>query len=95
MIRHAVLLVMKPNTPPEKTAEMVDEIRGMPNGIPMIREWQVGLGSRPGNATVGIIGLFEDLDTFSQYMEHPEHKRVAGKYIVPIMESGTQVQFEV
>ena len=74
---------------------MINEIRAMPRAIPMIREWEVGVGLRPGGATVGIVGLFDSLDSFSQYMEHEEHKRVAQKYIVPIMESGTQVQFEI
>ena len=95
MIRHAVLLVIKPDTPADQTAKMVDEIRAMPSSIPMIREWEVGFGLRPGGATVGIVGLFDSLDTFAHYMEHEEHKRVAQHYIVPIMESGTQVQFEI
>ena len=31
---------------------MINEIRAMPRAIPMIREWEVGVGLRPGGATV-------------------------------------------
>ena len=58
-----------------------------------IRYSSMSLPYHVGNGVFG--GLFDSLESFSEYMEHEEHKRVAQNYIVPIMESGTQVQFEI
>jgi hypothetical protein len=95
MIRHAVLITVKPDTPPDAIDRLVEAARGLPFQVPFIRDWQVGVGLNPRNATVGIVGTFDDLDGFAQYMSHPAHHECAQTYIVPFMESGTQVQFEI
>jgi hypothetical protein len=95
MIRHSVLITVKPGTTDEEITQMVAATRSLAADIPFIREWEVGLGVNPGGATVGIVGLFDSLEDYAAYYAHPAHKACAENYIVPCMDSGVQVQFEV
>jgi D-serine dehydratase len=95
MIRHSVLITVKPDATAEEIADLVAVTRSLASDIPLIRQWEVGLGLNPGGATVGIVGLFDSLDDYAAYYAHPAHKACAQNYIVPCMESGVQVQFEV
>jgi hypothetical protein len=95
VIRHVVLINVKPDAPAGSAERMVEGVRKLPSEIPLIRSWEVGLGRNPGNVTVGIVALFDDLDSYARYHADPAHKRCAQTYIVPVMESATQIQFEL
>jgi hypothetical protein len=95
MIRHVVLINLKPDAPAGSAERMVEGVRKLPAEIPLIRAWEVGLGRNPGNATVGIVALFDDLNSYAKYHADPAHLRCAQTYIVPVMENATQIQFEV
>jgi hypothetical protein len=95
VIRHTVLINVRADAPPDATEKMVEAARTLPERIPAIRHWEVGRGLNPNNASVGIVALFDDLEAFSDYMAHPAHREVAQTYVVPVMESGIQVQFEI
>jgi hypothetical protein len=95
VIRHAVLMTLKPDIDPGVAATIVKELRQLPSQIPAIREYQVGPGLNEGNATLGIVGLFDDVQGYEEYRDHPAHRAVGRDHIVPAMESVTQVQFEV
>ena len=95
MIRHSVLITVKPDATPEQITRLVESTRSLAADIPLIRQWEVGLGLNPGGATVGIVGLFDSLEDYAAYYAHPAHTACAQNDIVPIMASGVQVQFEV
>jgi hypothetical protein len=95
MIRHVVLIDIKADAPPDAATRMVEGARTLLSRIPIIRQWEVGLGLRDGGASVGIVGVFDNMDDFLAYMAHPAHKEVAQEYIVPVMEHAMQVQFEI
>jgi Stress responsive A/B Barrel Domain len=95
MIRHSVLITVKPDATTEQIDQLIESTRSLERDIPLIRQWEVGLGLNPNGATVGIVGLFDNLDDYAAYYAHPAHKACAQDYIVPIMASGVQVQFEV
>jgi Stress responsive A/B Barrel Domain len=95
MIRHVVLINVKADAPEGAAERMVEGVRKLPAEIPLIRSWEVGLGRNPGGATVGIVALFDDLASYAKYHGDPAHQRCAEAYIVPVMESATQIQFEV
>jgi Stress responsive A/B Barrel Domain len=95
MIRHSVLLTLKPNTDKQKLEAIVEEARKLPAEIPTLREVEAGVGANEGNASIGIVALFDDMDGYWEYLKHPAHRSFGQEYIVPVMESGVQVQFEI
>jgi Stress responsive A/B Barrel Domain len=95
MIRHSVLITVKPDATTEQIDQLVESTRSLAKEIPLIRQWEVGLGLNPNGASVGIVGLFDSLDDYAAYYAHPAHKACAQEHIVPIMASGVQIQFEV
>jgi antibiotic biosynthesis monooxygenase (ABM) superfamily enzyme len=95
MIRHVVLVTMKPETDERELEAIVEAAKKLPTEIPSLREIEVGLGTNPGNATFGIVALFDDMDGFQEYMKHPAHKSFGQDHIVPVVESATQIQFQI
>ena len=95
MIRHAVLVMLKADTSTESMETAVEQARKLPSEIPSLRQIEVGLGANPGNATVGIMALFDDMEGFWEYMKHPAHQAFGQVHIRPFAESITQVQFEI
>jgi Stress responsive A/B Barrel Domain len=95
VIRHVALINLKPDAAPEARGTIVEELRKLPSQIPTIREYDVGVGLNPGNASVGIVASFDDADAFVEYRDHPAHRAVSRDHIVPAMDSGTSIQFEV
>jgi hypothetical protein len=86
---------LKPDTAPEAVGTILEELRKLPSEISAIREYQVGPGLNPGNATLAIVGLFDDAEAFEKYRSHPAHRAVAQDHLVPAMESAQSIQFEV
>lgn len=95
MIRHVVLVTMKPGTDDHEMEAIVEAAKKLPTEIPSLREIEVGLGANQGNATFGIVALFDDMDGFQEYMQHPAHKSFGQGHIVPVVESATQIQFQI
>jgi hypothetical protein len=95
MIRHAVLVTLKADTSTETLETTVEQARKLASEIPSLRQIEVGLGANPGNATVGIVALFDDMDGFWEYMKHPAHQAFGQVHIRPFADNVTQVQFEI
>jgi hypothetical protein len=95
MIRHTVLVTMKADTSTESMETTVEQARKLPSEIPSLRQIEVGLGANPGNASLGIVALFDDMDGFWEYMEHPAHRAFGQDHIRPFADNITQVQFEI
>ena len=95
MIRHAVLITMKPDTSTETIETVVEQGRKMASEIPTLRQIEVGRGGNPGNASVGIVALFDDMDGFQEYLTHPAHQAFGKDHIRPVADQITQVQFEI
>lgn len=95
MLRHAILINLKPDTTPEAMQQLVENVRTLPAQVPQIRSWEVGIGLRPSGATVGIVGLFEGLEAFTEYQASDAHHHCAQTYIAPHLEGATQIQFEL
>lgn len=95
MIRMVTLINVKADAPTGAAERLVEGVRGLPAEIPWIRGWEVGLGRDPGGYTVGVVGLFDDLESVAKYKADPAHLRCAQTYIAPVMESAAQIQFEV
>jgi Stress responsive A/B Barrel Domain len=97
MIRHIVLLTLRPDAPAEAGESIVRALRGLPAQIGSIRDYQAGvdLGLNPGNATVAATATFDDEAGYLEYRDHPAHKAVIQEYIDPVRQSRAGIQFEL
>jgi hypothetical protein len=97
MIRHIVLLTLRSDAPPGAAASIVEALRGLPDSIPSIRDYQAGvdLGIATGNATVAATAVFDDEAGYVAYRDHPVHREVIKTYIDPVRESRAAIQFEI
>ena len=97
MIRHIVLLTLKPDAPTDAASNIVHALRGLTEVIPSIRDYQAGvdLGIVDGNATVAATATFEDAAGYIEYRDHPAHRAVIERLIDPVRESRASIQFEI
>jgi hypothetical protein len=95
MLRHVVLISLKAGTSVDVAETIANELRKLPSVIPAIREYEVGWPTVSGDGVIPVVGLFDDLDGYKEYMDHPAHRAVGATHIVPAMESAQSVQFEV
>lgn len=96
MLRHVVLLHLRPDAPAGRAAEIADALRRLPETVGSIRSYEVGLdaGLADGNADVVVIADFDDPDGFRSYRDHPDHVRVIEELIAPALAQRSAVQFE-
>jgi Stress responsive A/B Barrel Domain len=97
MIRHCVFVTLAPDTSEAATAAIVDALRGLPDEIPEIRTYEVGvdLGWREGNPDIGMVVTFDDEDAWRTYQQHPAHIRAIEEHIAPHAAGRSSVQFEI
>ena len=94
MIQHLVLITFVPEATDEQRQAVVEGLRNLPNVIPEIVSYHVGLdlGFADGNASMGVAAQFADQADWAAYQAHPEHQAVINDLIAPIRESRTAVQ---
>lgn len=97
MIRHIVLLTLKSDAPEGSAGAIVDALRDLPAAVPSIRDLQAGvdLGIVAGNATVASTATFDDQAGYLEYRDHPAHRALIEKYIDPVREGRSAIQFEI
>lgn len=94
MFRHIVLLGLREATDSDAVAALVDALRNLPEEIPELRAYEIGLdaGLAEGNATVGVVADFDDEAGYLVYRDHPAHVAVIADHIRPILESRAAIQ---
>ena len=96
MLQHVVLFKFKPETTPEKVAEIVAAFEALPAQIKEIKGFQWGTNNSPEKLDKGLTHAFiltfaseKDRDT---YLPHPAHKAF-GKVVGPWLADVTVVDF--
>ncbi len=79
MLRHIVLFKFKPEASREELAQLVQRLRALPPLIPEIRAFEVGEDTFhwPRSFDLAVVSLFDDVEAFKRYQDHPEHVPVA------------------
>jgi hypothetical protein len=82
MIRHVTLIDFKYGTTDEQMAAVRAAFQSLPEHIPGIRDFSVGLdlGLLEGNAGLAVHATFDSRDDFLAYSVHPAH----GEVIFPV-----------
>jgi hypothetical protein len=92
--RHIVLLTLDADCDVEALAA---DLRVMAEGIPAIKGYVVGVdaGVSEGNATIAVVGDYDDQAGWEIYRDDPEHNRLIAERIKPHLLSRTAVQHEL
>jgi hypothetical protein len=96
MLQHIVLFKFKPETTPEKVAEIIAAFEALPSKIKEIKGFQWGTNNSPEKLDKGLTHAFiltfdseKDRDT---YLPHPAHKAFGG-VVGPWLADVTVVDF--
>jgi hypothetical protein len=97
MFRHVSLFMFTPQTTVEQQEELARQLRTLPGAVPEIRDYHVGLdaGLEPGNYQFAVVADFDNVEDYLVYRDHPVHRGLIEKYVVPIRASRAAVQYEL
>lgn len=95
MLHHVVTFHLKPDAPAGQVERIADAVKALGATLPEVRSLAIGpdLALRDGNASFAIVAVFDDVDGFKVYADHPEHVRIVKEEIGPHIESRHPVQF--
>lgn len=92
MIKHMVLLQFKSGITQEEINTIFFEIAQLKNVIPAMKSYTYGVNCSIEHLnkgfTHGFVMDFEDIIGRNDYVNHPEHNRVAQQVILPVLEHG-------
>jgi hypothetical protein len=96
MLRHVVIAKFKDGLSESVIAELEKGLKGLPQIIPEIVEFQCGKDVLRSQRSYdfALVSSFADLDALKRYQVHPAHKEVAVK-LMESCESVILVDFEV
>jgi hypothetical protein len=94
MIKHVVLVKMKPEVTASQIAELKKTLAALPAIIPEIKGYDFGEDIRPEKTLdFALVSTFEDMVAVKRYLVHPDHM-IVGKYIRSLCESLQIIDFE-
>ena len=93
-LRHVVTLTFADDTTDDQLDAIVEGLRGLPEAIPEIADYVVGLdaGLAEGNATLAIVADFASEDDYATYRDHPAHHAVIQERIIDHLAGRSAVQ---
>ncbi|MGH7611844.1 MAG: Dabb family protein [Candidatus Dormibacteria bacterium] len=97
MIRHLVLLQLRPECPPEAIAELAVRLRALREQIPELSAMQCGpdLGVLEEPFNFAISADFLDVPAYEAYARHPAHQRVIKELIAPWLVTRCRAQIDL
>jgi len=97
VIRHVSLLTFSAGTTDAQVQDVVDALMTLPERLTQLRGYAIGrdLGVNAGNASFAVVADFDTVDDYLGYRDDPEHRRILGELIAPILASRTAAQYEV
>lgn len=95
MIVHVAAFSWKPGTTPEQIAAVQDALSALPSQIPSLRAYHFGadLGVAEGNADFAVVAMFDDVEGWREYAQHPAHLAVLADLVRPHLALRTAAQF--
>jgi hypothetical protein len=95
MIRHITLINFKEDTTEEQMSQTLQAFQQLPEHIPGILEFHVGLdlGLLEGNAGLAVQAIFANKEDFLAYSTHAAHGTVVFPVCGPVMAGYSTAQF--
>jgi len=96
MLKHIVLIQLKPDAPASAADRIMAALRELPTSIPEIAALDVGRNvvDSERNLDLGLIVDFADRAALDRYAAHPDHVAVVQEYIQPVAQRLVVVDFE-
>ncbi len=97
MFRHVVLFTWNDDATEAQKRALHDELSKMPPAIDVIRAYTFGpdAGIMPANCDYALVADFDDRAGYLTYRDHPLHRELVERYVIPISARRTAVQFEI
>ena len=92
MLKHIVLLKLKPGVTAEQSTVLLNALTDLKDrgSIPGILHVSGGYNNSPEGKSQGydfaFVMWFEDAEARDRYLPHPEHKELGRRYVAPICE---------
>ncbi len=100
MLKHIVLLKLKPGVTAEQSSALLDALTNLKDrgSIPGILDVSGGYNNSPEGKSqgydYGFVMWFEDAEARDRYLPHPEHQELGRRYVGPIAEDVLVFDFE-
>lgn len=96
MIKHIVLMKVRPGVPASQVEAMLAALNQLPQEVPRVRNWSLGKNLGPDYPDVhyGLVCEFEDQAALELYLNHPYHLSIRKEHTHPTLESRTIVDYE-
>ena len=97
MIRHVVLFRWKSDADPEAIGAVAGALAALPSQIPVIGRYEFGpdAGIRPGEYDFALVADFDDEEAYLSYADDPVHLDFIERFIKPIRDHTTSVQYRI
>ncbi len=95
--RHIMLMNFNETAKTEQIEAAVAGLRTMPDRVPGILRYEVGLdlGLGDSNPDLGLVADFESESDWRSYLDHPAHLELIGNQIQAVKGSVTRIQYLV
>ena len=93
-LRHIVTMTFRDDTTPEQVDAIVTTLRELPDLIPEIESYVVGVdaGLADGNADLAVVADFASVADYEIYRDHPAHRAVITQQIVDVLAGRSALQ---
>lgn len=93
MIRHVALFLFGDDVDEDQVEELRTALRTMPEVIPFIRRYDVGvdLGLANNPADLAVVADFDSVADYQAYASNPDHMAVVRDRVRPIVSSVTRL----
>jgi Stress responsive A/B Barrel Domain len=95
MIKHVVLVKIKPGTSQAQIDAMVAGYNSLKDAIPELASWSMGPNLRDeGEFSHSMVAVVKDLEALKRYVDHPLHQQVSMELGRPIFEKRVIADYE-
>ncbi|POM24465.1 Stress responsive A/B Barrel Domain protein [Actinomadura rubteroloni] len=93
--RHVVVFRWNEGTTVEQQEDLARRLRALPDAIPEIAAYSVGLdaGVNAASYDFAVVADFADRDAYLVYRDHPVHRAILDEFVAPITKDRAAVQF--
>ena len=95
MIKHIVMFKFRPGVTGEERSSALNNLRALPDKIPVIREYKVGedVIRSPRSWDCALVSVFDNLEDLNEYQINDDHV-AAARGLRDMCESVASVDFE-
>jgi hypothetical protein len=96
MFRHVAMFTWKPEMTGDQKQAFADDLRKLPSEISEVKAYHFGpdAGLHHANFDFAVVADFDSQDGYLVYRDHPAHRAVVERYVVPMAAQRAAIQYE-